>query len=216
MVRRIAFLVFIATFCVWMGASAKNVTVESFSIAPGETKLVAVNFSNTKTIHVAFQADLELPAGLKINVDKCFLSERFTNQEQELHIGEIEDGVYRILTSSYDLTPFTGNSGALIYISVTADKDYNGGALSFSNMISVDTSCKQYSFDDEKATVPLSPYPWGDVNMDGMVNLSDLMLVVNQVVGRQTSYAERVDINGDNAVNISDVATLTSIIVSRQ
>ena len=134
----------------------------------------------------------------------------------KLHIGEVETGVYRILTSSYDLTPFTGNSGPLIYISVTAGQDYNGGSLAFSNILSVDTSCKTYSFEEEVATAAISLFSWGDVNMDGKVNLNDLMLVVNEVVGRNTSYAERIDINGDNQVNISDVATLSGILVAKE
>ena len=216
MVRRIAFWVFIAAFGSFMNVNAKNVTVSNFEIAPGETKLVAINFSNSNSVHVAFQADLQIPQGLTLNVDRCFLSERFSNQDQELHIGEVETGVYRILTSSYDLTPFTGNSGPLIYISVTADRDYNGGSLAFSNMLSVDTSCKTYSFEEEVATAAISPFSWGDVNMDGKVNLNDLMLVVNEVVGRNTSYAERIDINGDNQVNISDVATLSGILVAKE
>ncbi|MBR5083011.1 MAG: dockerin type I repeat-containing protein [Prevotella sp.] len=216
MVRRIAFWVITMVFGSWLNVNAKNITVDNFEIAPGETKLVAINFSNTSNVHVAFQADVQIPQGLTLNIDRCFLSDRFSNQDQELHIGEIETGVYRILTSSYDLTPFTGNSGPLIYLSITATQDYHGGSMAFSNMMSVDTTCKNYTFPEEVATSTISPYAWGDVNMDGNVNLSDLMLVVNEVVGKTTSYAERIDINGDNKINISDVATLTNILVAKE
>lgn len=216
MVRRIAFWVFIAAFGTWLNVNAKNVTVDNFEIAPGETKLVAINFSNTQSVHVAFQADLQIPQGLTLNVDRCFLSERFSNQDQELHIGEIEAGVYRILTSSYDLTPITGNSGALIYLSITATQDYNGGTLTLNNIMSVDTSAKSYPFAEEVFTAAISPYSWGDVNQDGKVNLSDLMLVVNEVVGKPTSYAERIDINGDNKINVSDISTLTQILIAKE
>ncbi len=216
MVRRIAFWVFIAAFGSLLNVNAKNVTVDNFEIAPGETKLVAINFSNTQATHVAFQADLKIPQGLTLNIDRCFLSDRFSNQDQELHIGEIETGVYRILTSSYDLTPFTGNSGALIYLSITANQDYNGGTLLFNNLMSVDKTCQSYTFAEETATVAISPFSWGDVNMDGKVNLSDLMIVVNEVVGKQTSYIERVDINGDNKVNVSDISTITQILVATE
>ena len=216
MVRRIAFWVFIMVFGSWLNVNAKNVTVSNFEIAPGETKLVAINFSNSNNVHVAFQADVQIPQGLTLNIDRCFLSDRCSNQNQELHIGEVESGVYRILTSSFDLTPFSGNSGPLIYLSITATKNYNGGSLSFSNMMSVDTTCKNYSFEEETAVSSISPYSWGDVNMDGNVNLSDLMLVVNEVVGKPTFYAERIDINGDNTINISDVATLTNILIAKE
>ena len=82
--------------------------------------------------------------------------------------------------------------------------------------MSVDKTCQSYTFAEETATVAISPFSWGDVNMDGKVNLSDLMIVVNEVVGKQTSYIERVDINGDNKVNVSDISTITQILVATE
>ena len=215
MVRRIAFLVFIALFGYSLGAFSKAITVDAFDIAPGETKVFAVNFTNSQTVHVSFQADLELPVGLTLNTEDCYLSSRFSDKSQKLYVGEIEDGVYRIITTSFTLTPIKGNSGALIYLSVTADANYKGGSVTLTNMMSVDTSCKSYDLGEEIFTVSVKKTEElpGDVNQDGVVNKSDLMLVINQVVGIPTPYADRTDINGDGVVNISDITLLTSMIL---
>lgn len=53
----------------------------------------------------------------------------------------------------------------------------------------------------------------GDVNGDGTVNISDVTLLVNIILGNATDPYGNADVNGDGTVNISDVTLLVNIIL---
>ena len=53
----------------------------------------------------------------------------------------------------------------------------------------------------------------GDVNGDGKVNVSDVTMLVNMILGTATMNQEAADVNGDGRVNVSDVTALINIIL---
>ena len=55
----------------------------------------------------------------------------------------------------------------------------------------------------------------GDANGDGEVNISDVMLLVNRVLGAPTSVfiAANCDMNSDGDINVSDVSILINLIL---
>ena len=53
----------------------------------------------------------------------------------------------------------------------------------------------------------------GDVNLDGAVNISDVVAIINQMAGTAT-YAN-ADVNHDEAVNISDVVAVINIMAGK-
>ena len=56
----------------------------------------------------------------------------------------------------------------------------------------------------------------GDINLDGNVNLSDINVLINILVGGKADEAlrRRADVNGDGDVNISDLNVILNIILS--
>ena len=54
--------------------------------------------------------------------------------------------------------------------------------------------------------------PCGDVNSDGIINILDVIIVVNVVLGIDNNSA--ADINGDNIINILDIIELINIILN--
>ncbi len=48
----------------------------------------------------------------------------------------------------------------------------------------------------------------GDVNMDGIVNVQDLLTIIGYMTDGSSDYAAAADINGDGKVNIIDIITL--------
>ena len=54
----------------------------------------------------------------------------------------------------------------------------------------------------------------GDVNMDGTVDISDVVSVINTMAGGDT-YKSTADVNEDNAVNISDVVAIINIMAEK-
>ena len=68
---------------------------------------------------------------------------------------------------------------------------------------------------DENVFIPRDPGPEpglpGDVNQDGVVNISDINAVINIILA--SGYDKNADVNGDNVVNISDINAIISIIL---
>jgi uncharacterized protein (TIGR02145 family) len=57
-----------------------------------------------------------------------------------------------------------------------------------------------------------SPDLSGDVNQDGVINVSDIVIAVNIVLG-MSPFNELADINGDGIVNVQDIILLVNIIL---
>lgn len=53
----------------------------------------------------------------------------------------------------------------------------------------------------------------GDVNADGIVNVTDATTVIARFLGEQP-YAKKYDINGDGIVNVTDATTIISLFLS--
>ena len=62
-------------------------------------------------------------------------------------------------------------------------------------------------------TLPTTPVIPGDINGDGIVNVSDVTALVNHILNEDYSNAEICDINGDGVVNVSDVTDLVSLML---
>jgi hypothetical protein len=58
---------------------------------------------------------------------------------------------------------------------------------------------------------PPQPGLTGDVNLDGMVNISDINAVIDIILAG--GFSENADVNGDGVVNISDINMIIGIIL---
>ena len=77
--------------------------------------------------------------------------------------------------------------------------------LKLNNLLQYPTSLTVSGFEVESLT--------GDVNGDGVVNVSDVTALVNRILG-DTTYSDAVcDINADGVINVSDVTALVNIIL---
>ena len=56
-----------------------------------------------------------------------------------------------------------------------------------------------------------NPPKKGDVNLDGYVDISDVVAIINTMAGVTTEFAATADVNGDKEVNISDVVLVINI-----
>lgn len=115
-------------------AMADNISVADVAIVQGGTATVSISLNNTETNLVSFQMDLTLPEGISINKAGCSLSNRFTDENQELTIGKQGTNVYRLMSTSFSLTPISGTSGEIITLSLTASDDFEGGTATLGNI----------------------------------------------------------------------------------
>lgn len=64
--------------------------------------------------------------------------------------------------------------------------------------------------------VPLTDAKVGDVNDDGNVNISDVVALVNHILGNSSSAninTTTADVNNDSKIDISDVVALVNLIL---
>src|SRR5574344_226430 len=105
-------------------ASADNkLSIDNFSIKPGDTKEVAVNLDNSDAM-TSLQMDVQLPSGLTctavtLNPDRLDLNEQTIDLTPQATAG-----LYIVTILSRNQTNFVGNSGALVYLTIKADADF--------------------------------------------------------------------------------------------
>ena len=114
-------------------AQAESISVEDVVMDKGETKTVDISLTNSHTDLVSFQMDLYLPDGITLNKTGCSLSNRF-GSSYELTIGKQSDGSYRLISTSYSLTPISGTSGTILTLSLTAAQTAMATTASIQNI----------------------------------------------------------------------------------
>ncbi len=93
--------------------------------------------------------DLTLPEGVCLDKTGCSLSSRITDEEQELTIGKLENGAYRLTSSSLSLTPISGTEGTLLTLKLTATEDCDDGQATISNILFSTAGSKRVDMPDE-------------------------------------------------------------------
>lgn len=182
--------------------------IEDFEIAPGETKTVSILLDN-EIEYTAFQSDIYLPEGL--TASNFALTSR-KNSNHTFSTSILPDRGIRLLCYSVRLKPFTGNSGALVTMDVTASEDFAGSAtVSVLNTIFTTVQGVEVSFGNESCTVSLPTASLiGDVNDDKTVDIDDVTMLINVVLGNITSGYNAVNANIflDDVLDIDDVTAL--------
>ena len=54
----------------------------------------------------------------------------------------------------------------------------------------------------------------GDINNDEMIDVLDVVLLVNMILGSEPSNYATADINNDNEINVQDIIFLINIILA--
>ena len=120
--------------CSILTTFAEQITVPDITLVQGSATTVEFSLDNEHLNLVAFQMDLTLPEGISIEKNGCRLSSRITDEKQELIIGKLESGGYRIISSSMSLSPFNGTDGTLLTLKLMATGNGVGGQSTISNI----------------------------------------------------------------------------------
>ena len=147
-------------------AMAKDaITSSDFYISRGGSKTFGIQLSNEGTNYVGFQMDLTLPEGLTVNKAACSLSDRITDENQELTIGKQSANTYRLTSTSFSLTPIGGTSGDLITVSVTASNTYQGGDATISNIQFATSESERVTMENVSLGINVSIISFADQNV---------------------------------------------------
>lgn len=192
-------LTFIALALALTRVQADGISVTNVTMGPGQTATAAISLDNTETNLVSFQMDLTLPEGISINKNDCSLSNRFTDEDQELTIGKQGDNVYRLTSTSFAMTPLSGTSGEIITLSLSASESATGGTATLSNIRFVTSNSERVTLDDVSFSISVvSPSP--------IITFTD-----SNVKAICVSATTNWDTNHDGELSEAEAAAVTSL-----
>ena len=178
--------------------------------------IVPVELKNEKEVY-QFQCDVIVPEGISLDTIKAS-SIRANSHTAEM--SKVEDNHYRITMINAQSVPFTGNSGELLKIVLNVSEtiledDYDlrltDVILSDKNYVDINVPyCISNLSIDNSANV-------GDVNNDGKITVTDVMLLVDYILELNTVPITDIvaDVNGDGKVTVTDVQLLVDIILEK-
>lgn len=201
-------------------ASADDVTVSDVSIAAGETKSISIELNNPSKDYIAFEFWLRLPDGVRVEYDEWGdLVAVMNDSRANGHVLEVSepnnDGVYHFLGYSARNKTLKDRSGELINLTIHCAEDAEAGSYTASvyDLIFSDSNKAEVDFADFTFSVNIKDdILVGDVNGDGEVDISDVVVLVNMILGSTEKNAS-ADVNDDGEVDISDVVALVNIIL---
>ena len=186
--------------------------IEDFDIAAGETLQVPVILLND-TAYCGLQTDLYLPPGLSLDMEYDEYIIDLTSRKHSSHTvasRQLSDGAIRIYISSISAREFSGNSGPIMTLSITAANTFSGHAvIELKNSICAEAIGTRHVLGDEICNVNPNDLPTlrGDVDGDSKVNIDDVTALINILLrGDNTNSGADADLDGK--VNIDDVTAL--------
>ena len=193
------------------------------SMRPGESSLLTVEISNGKMVLNGYQFTVELPEGFSLTTDGnggyvYELSERYTSQkEMSVSISNPSPNKFSVICFSMTNETLTGSEGAVMTLSVTASDgiaDVSTGKIS--DVVVSTTSGQSVGIADSEFKITRIEYAMGDANGDGSVNVADVMLIVNHILGNTLPvfHKECANMNGDSRIDVADVMLVVNMILS--
>lgn len=196
-----------------MGIEAKSINTYGFSIGAGQTREFYIYMNTTLNNLVSFQIDLLMPEGLTVNVDQCSLPTRVKDKEQMLFVGKLDANKYRFISTSYSLIALTTEDAPLLKVSVTADDNFHGGTVDLVDMFAISSKGLKTEWISDSFQVAATQVVRGDTNYDNEVTVSDVMTIVNYMLGKEGLFSSAYDLDSNNLVDIVDVMTCSNILL---
>ena len=193
--------------------------VNNFEIKPNETKTIEIVLDNT-TEYCALQTDIVLSEGISIDKEDDEYIIDLTSRKGRDHVisaNLLASGAIRAFVTSQNSRLFSGNSGAILTMEVTASASFVSGQLKLTNSVVVEEDGSRHPLDDSVARINWSGQGGlnGDVNGDGDIDITDVVGIANYVMGETPGIFNQAnaDINGNGSVDVSDVVKLANIIL---
>ncbi len=199
-----------------------TIALNTVSLQPGSTAQLPINLNNgTDMTYNGFQFDLQLPGGVTLakNGNKWLytLGERYSDEGMTVSFNDLGNGKYRVVCLSMSNVTITGTSGTLLSLTLKAAEDAEIGDYSgtISNFTLSTVEKVSVKVDDTNFIITISPFDPGDVNHDGVVNVTDVMATIQYILGTNPpNYDESLaDMNNDGNIDVTDAMAMVIIIL---
>jgi surface protein len=173
---------------------------------------MVINMDNEEE-YTAYQFDLVLPQGFSLEKDendKFVLTKgnRYPSN-RSITITPHDGNIYRFVSVSMKNDVITGNSGALMTVSLVANENLEkkNYTAEIQNVVLTKTDESQLNAKSSTISITTKEVLMGDSNDDGTLNVTDAVVSVNNILGRPSATFNKVqaDINRDRIVDIFDV-----------
>ena len=171
-----------------------------------------------------YQFDISLPEGISLTKNsngdyECSLTTRYTKLYNiRTIITKLPSSIYRVLCYSLTNEQITPGEGPIITFPIIADEHMAAGSYecSLSNIYCSVNDGRSLHLDDCVFPLEVMPFLMGDANGDGSINVTDVMLIVNHILGNTLPVfvEECANVNGDNRIDVADVMLLVNMILN--
>ena len=199
-----------------------RIYAEDASIFIGNTADIDIMLANEHTF-TAFQFDLTLPEGISIAQDANgnYLVEkgtRFADDDQQVEMEKLSGNVYRFLSYSLNSAAINSNNGALLTVTLQASDQLTVGSYeaTISKVALSTPDAIRMKPSDSSFTITASELQKGDANGDGEIDVTDIVSIVNCIMGNPSSLfsMEAADLNGDGEVDIFDIMLTVRLVMN--
>lgn len=165
---------------------------------------LTVGMNNYTTDLVGMQFDVHWTNAM--HYESVMASDRWNNE----HITAIpiNDNTLRVVAYTIPSTAILGNSGELMRLHFTCDDEaYEGTTVRIDSISLSNTKGEQKS---SLQDVAMKIVKLGDVNDDGVIDVTDVTMLINRVLGTKSAnfHESAADMNGDTVLDVTDVTLL--------
>ncbi len=197
-------------------ATANTLSMPNITGNKGYQVELPIVLTNENAI-TGLQMDLYLPEGVTVatnNKGKLMVSTTERMQGNYTLTASEIDNFVRITGYSGESEAFTGNSGAILKVTLNVPSNMADGDFSIHlrDIVLSDVNNKEYRPVDAETTLTVLSYLLGDVDNSGAANINDVVCIINYILHRPNGvFVEAAaDVDNNGTININDVVTLVN------
>lgn len=189
---------------------------EDVAMLKGETNILPIKMTSREEI-TGLQFDLELPNGFDLS--RVALS-GYNSETHSVSRNVLDDGSIRFIVVSQENEILSDTEDGLLNLSIYVDENLAIGQLpvTLKNAQFTTTDYKTLNSTDKTFIVNVKDaFMMGDVNGDGYVNVTDVVLIIDQILEKNPKNfnAAAADVNFDGYINVTDVVLVIDAILGK-
>ncbi len=198
-------------------------TTVSTETYPGAAFFLSVGLQTAELGILGYQFDLHLPMGISLMYDQneknyvYNFSSRLLSNNALIQVDQTDTGSYHLSVRWDDSSAFIGYEGEVIRLACHASEtiipDIYQGSIDNASVVCSDL--ENSPLEDCHFDLFVEDERMGDVNRDGKINVSDIMLIVNYILGGNPAsfIFQLADCNNDLLITVTDIMRIVNIIL---